>query len=202
MYLLSCQVGHNSYKIVLCCLVIFNTQDVRDDVGQKQRIEAATALLCALETRVKAAPQTFSQILDILRHFFLPQELVAQMKKQCATREAIGTQRPPARSTHHDAGQTTGTQIPPVQSTHLETGEESASHGPVTPPLQHQKSGATTSHEPPVSVLYETRGTTVTQKATDGITHGSLLPTIHPGMCMCMCVRICSWSKMTEFVIR
>ena len=171
-------------------------------MGQKQGIEAATALLYALENRIKTAPQTFAQILDILRHFFLPQELVAQMKEQCGIREATDTQRPPAQSTHREAGEATSTVGHPAQSTpleareatgtlrpsarsiHHETREETAAHGPATPPIHHQRSGATATHEPPASIHHETRGTTVTQEETDGIAHERPLPPIHPGTCV------------------
>ena len=180
---------------------------------QKQGIEAATALLCALETKIQATPQTFAQILEILGYFCLSQELVAQMKEQCEARKATATQRSPAQSTHHDTGEAAATQRPPVQSTHhdtgqaaapreatgtqsspaqstqQETGEEAVTHGPATPPILHQKSGTTASHKPATPILHGTRGTTVTQEATGGITQRHPAPPpIHPGMCACLCV--------------
>ena len=152
--------------------VTVKTQDVRDDVGQKQGIEAATSLLYALENRIKTAPQTFSQILDILRHFFLPQELVAQMKEQCEARKAMGTQRPPAQSTHCEAGEATDTLEHPAQSTHHEVGEAT---GPLRPPAQStplEAREATGTQRPPAqSTHHETGEATGAQRLSAPSTH-------------------------------
>ena len=98
-------------------------------MGQKQGIEAATALLYALETRIQTAPHTFAPILKILGAFALSPELVAQMKEQCETREVTATQSPPAQSVLHQASQATATHGPPMPPVHPETGGTTFTHG-------------------------------------------------------------------------
>ena len=99
------------YPTIWCWFVVLIVQDVRDDVGQKQGVDAANALLRVLETKIKSEPYTFTQILDILGGFALSPELITQMREQCEARKvATTTQRPSVQSTDHWTREATVTQ--------------------------------------------------------------------------------------------
>ena len=153
----------------MCCI---NTQEVRDDVEQKQGIEAASALLRALEAKIKVTPKTFTTILNILEGLlFTKVEFAAQMREQCEAREVTGVpsidhetregtaaQQPlghPEASGKHETKEGTAIQRPlgrPEAPSHLETREGNAIHRPLghpEAPGHHETRERTATQRPP-----------------------------------------------------
>ena len=57
-------------------------KEIRDEVRVKSSTEAATVLLCALESRVSVTPQCMAKILSVLEEFTVIEPTVLKMRKE------------------------------------------------------------------------------------------------------------------------
>ena len=58
------------------------TKDMHDEVRGKHGVEAATALLCALEATIFIAPQSLAKILSVLEGSAVTEPAASKMRKE------------------------------------------------------------------------------------------------------------------------